>query len=121
MFPFTPPNCPRTVEIIMCRTLNCALLCSGSIFQLTACADAFATSTTAKTNPGLKTVDPLVCGARPQACRVDTSVDVLADSPPATNYCHPDRPAHPEAWAPANRSVAISPPASPRYTRTPPR
>ena len=38
MLPLTPPNCPRTVEIIMCLTLNCALLWRGSMRQLVACA-----------------------------------------------------------------------------------
>src|ERR1700733_3669573 len=107
MFPFTPPNWPRTVEIIMCLTLNCALLCSGSIFQLTACAEAFATSTTPRTNRIFISCLP--------------SRDRRERHSHATNYFHPALRDLPEAWVPANRCVEVSPPASPRCTRTPPR
>src|SRR5215469_7206870 len=38
--PFTPPKCPRTVEIIMWRTLNWALLCRGSMRHAAVCANS---------------------------------------------------------------------------------
>src|SRR5581483_5858014 len=42
MVPVTLPSVPRTVDTIMCFTLNCAAVCAGSICQAVGLADAAA-------------------------------------------------------------------------------